>query len=281
MMMHELTAGEVMHWWSFDEPVTLALLGTSAALYAIGIARIWHKTKKWQPLAFAAGWLALFIALVSPLDALSAILFSAHMAQHEMLMIVAAPLLVLGRPLIAFLWALPAPWRTAAARLAPTRAWHVITGPLVVTVLHAVALWIWHLPSWYQATLQSDFIHALQHLSFLVTASLFWWALIHGRYGRMGYGVAVVYVFVTAAHSGALGALIAFSPRVLYPIYQATAAQWGLDPIEDQQLAGIIMWIPAGVLMTILGVALFAAWLGEAERRVALTQSEMLRKEKS
>ena len=272
---HELTTSEVMHWWSW-EPVTLALLAASATLYAIGTARMWRFTKKWQPLAFAAGWIALFIALISPLDSLGEILFSAHMAQHEMLMIVAAPLLVLGRPLNAFLWALPASWRV---KMPPVvRAWNFITGPLVVTILHAVALWIWHLPSWYQATLRSDFIHALQHTSFLLTAALFWWALIHGRYGRMGYGVSVVYVFVTAAHSGALGALIAFSPRVLYPIYQSTTMQWGLDPIEDQQLAGILMWIPAGILMTILGVALFAAWLGEAERRVKLTQSEMLKK---
>jgi cytochrome c oxidase assembly factor CtaG len=95
----------------------------------------------------------------------------------------------------------------------------------------------------------------------------------------MGYGVAVAYVFVTAAHSGVLGALIAFSPRVIYPLYQQIGAQWGIDPIEDQQLAGIIMWIPAGVLFTVVGVALFAAWLGEAERRVALTRSEALRKE--
>ena len=272
-----------MHWWSW-EPITIALLAITAVLYAVGIARIWHTTKKWQPLAFGAGWLALVIALISPLDTLGGILFSAHMAQHEMLMIVAAPLIVLGRPLIAFLWALPPRWRVAVghwAQSAPvSTSWRSITGPLVVTIMHAIALWIWHLPSWYQATLRRESIHALQHCSFLFTAALFWWALIHGRYGRMGYGVAVVYVFVTAAHSGALGALIAFSPHVLYPIYQQTTAQWGLDAIEDQQLAGIIMWIPAGVLMTVLGVALFAAWLGEAERRVALTQSEMLTKEK-
>ncbi len=264
-------AGHHQLTWSW-EPVTIALLAVSAILYAIGTARIRQSIKIWQPVAFAVGWLALVVALISPLDALGGILFSAHMAQHEILMIVAAPLLVLGRPVIAFLWALPAKWRVHFGHLA--RPWHFISGPFLATVLHAIALWIWHLPSLYQATLGNEFIHALQHSSFLLTAALFWWALIHGRYGRMGYGVAVVYVFVTAAHSGALGALIAFSPRVLYPIYQSTTAQWGLDPIEDQQLAGIIMWIPAGVLMTILGVALFAAWLGEAERRVKLTQSE-------
>lgn len=271
---HHLTASQVLRWWSW-EPVTIALIAITAILYAIGL-RSAGRHRRWEPIVFFTGLLTLLIALISPLDTLGGILFSAHMAQHELLMIVAAPLLVLGRPLNVILWALPAGWRQQTGHFAHS----AITGPFVATLLHAIALWIWHLPSWYQATLRSDFIHALQHTSFLLTAMLFWWALMHGRFGRIGYGVAVVYVFVTAAHSGALGALIALSPQVIYPIYQQTTAQWGLDAIEDQQLAGLIMWIPAGVLMTILGVALFAAWLGEAERRVALTQSEMLKKGK-
>ena len=116
-------------------------------------------------------------------------------------------------------------------------------------------------------------------LSYAIVAAclvLLW--LDRATIGSVGAGP--VGNLVPAATLGALGALIAFSPHVLYPIYQQTTAQWGMDAIEDQQLAGIIMWIPAGVLMTILGVALFAAWLGEAERRVALTRSEMLTKEK-
>lgn len=226
-------------------------------------------------MAFAFGWLALVVALVSPIDKLSEILFSAHMTQHEILMIVAAPLMVFGRPLVAFLWALPTRWR---APIGHWFHWRWISGPIPATLLHAVALWMWHLPSLYQATLRSEGIHAVQHLSFFLTAALFWFALVHGRYGRMGYGVAVAYVFVTAAHSGLLGALIALSPSVIYPIYQQAGAPWGINPIEDQQLAGIIMWIPAGVLFTVVGVALFAGWLGEAERRVALTRSESLRK---
>ena len=272
---HHLTAAQVMRWWSW-EPITIGVLALTAILYTIGLRSAAARRRLWQPISFYAGLLSLLLALISPIDTLGGILFSAHMAQHEILMIVAAPLLVFGSPLITILWALPAGWRVHTGRFAHG----VITGPFVATVLHAIALWIWHLPSWYQATLRSDFIHALQHMSFLLTAMLFWWALMHGRFGRIGYGVAVVYVFVTAAHSGALGALIALSPQVIYPIYQQTTAQWGMDAIEDQQLAGLIMWIPAGVLMTILGVALFAAWLGEAERRVALTQSEMLTKEK-
>jgi len=175
---------------------------------------------------------------------------------------------------------LPAAWRLPVARVAQqpafATAWHTATSPLVAATTHALALWIWHAPSLYQATLRSDFVHSLQHISFLGTAMLFWWTLIHGRFGRIGYGVAVFYVFVTMIHSGALGALLTFSPHVWYPIYRATTMRWGLDPIEDQQLAGLIMWVPAGVIFVVLGIALFVGWLAEAERRVRLTESEML-----
>jgi putative membrane protein len=248
--------------WSW-EPMTVALLALTFILYTLGA----RKAQRWQRVAFYAGWLSLVIALLSPLDVLSEKFFSAHMAQHEVLMVVAAPLLVLGRPLAAFLWAMPARARLPLAswtRRAPiAAAWRAITNPLVATLVHGIALWTWHLPSLYQATLRSDAIHALQHSSFLFSATLFWWALIHGRWGRLGYGAAIGYIFVTAAHSGALGALITFSPNVLYPIY---------GDIGDQQLAGLIMWIPAGTLMTVAAVAMMVAWLKEAERRIALKE---------
>jgi len=275
---HHLEAGEVMRWWSF-EPVVTATIVLTLALYTAGLVRS-RGGRLWPAISFYAGCASLIVALISPLDALGGILFSAHMAQHEVLMVIAAPLLVLGRPLAAFVWALPAAWRLPVARVAQQRtfatAWHTATSPLVAATAHALALWIWHTPSLYQATLRSDFVHSLQHISFLGTAMLFWWTLIHGRFGRIGYGVAVFYVFVTMIHSGALGALLTFSPHVWYPIYRATTMRWGLDPIEDQQLAGLIMWVPAGVIFVVLGIALFVGWLAEAERRVRLTESEML-----
>ena len=228
----------------------------------------------------AAGWLALVAALLSPVDALGEILFSAHMAQHELLILVAAPLMVLGRPLAPFLWALPRDIREEAGRVSRSPAfaagWRFLTAPLVVFLVHGLALWIWHLPGLYQAVLDDGFLHALQHLSFFLSAALLWWSLIHGRFGRLGYGAAVLYVFATSMHSGILGALLTFAPRLWYPIYQARTSRWGLSPLEDQQLAGLIMWIPAGVVFILLGLGLFAAWLGEAERRVAHTRSEAL-----
>jgi len=280
-----LDASTVFQWWTWD-PAVLVLLAVSGTLYAIGVDRLWQRAgvdqgiRRWEAACFAAGWLALFTALISPLDALGGILFSAHMAQHEVLILIAAPLLVLGRPLAPFLWALPKDGRETAGRWvqAPpvARTWRLLTAPLSVWAIHGVALWVWHLPGLYQATLDDDFIHALQHLSFFGSAALFWWALIHGRFGRLGYGAAVLWVFTTSMHSGVLGALLTFAPRLWYPIYEARTSQWGLSALEDQQLAGLIMWIPAGVLFVVLGLALFAAWLGEAERRVAHTQSEMM-----
>ena len=263
-----------MTWWTW-EPVVVALLVISAALYIVGIRRMGH-TRALHVIAFFGGWIALVIALVSPLDALGSILFSAHMAQHEVLIIIAAPLLVLGRPLAAMLWAMPPSWRIPIANTfqwKPIAAiWRFFTMPLIAVIVHGIALWVWHLPSLYEATLRSESIHALQHTSFIVTAALFWWALIHGRYGRLGYGAAVFYVFVTSMHSGALGALLTISQNLWYPIYNSRTAAWGLDPIEDQQLAGLIMWVPAGIIFLILGVALFVAWLAEAERRVTLAE---------
>jgi len=268
---HHLHAREVLTWWSW-EPLVIALLVASATLYIIGMVRIGHASV-WQSIAFFGGWIALVIALVSPVDTLGEILFSAHMVQHELLMIIAAPLLVLGRPFILWMWAMPATWRGPIARFVQSNPiaaiWRFMTAPFVAVIAHALALWIWHLPSLYEATLRSESIHALQHTSFIVTAALFWWALVHGRYGRLGYGAAVFYVFITSIHSGALGALLTLSPNLWYPIYAKTTTTWGLDPIEDQQLAGLIMWIPAGVILVVLGLALFMAWLAEAERRSA------------
>jgi cytochrome c oxidase assembly factor CtaG len=285
---HHLDAGTVLSWWTW-EPYTVALLALSAGLYAAGLFRLWRRAgigqgiRPWQAACFAAGWLALIAALLSPVDALGGILFSAHMAQHELLILVAAPLMVLGRPLAPTLWALPGPARETAGRWSQAPAfaafWRRLTAPLAVFLLHGLALWIWHLPSLYQATLENDFVHALQHLSFFLSSALFWWALIHGRFGRLGYGAAVLYVFLTSLHSGVLGALLTFAPRLWYPIYAARTSRWGLSPLEDQQLAGLIMWIPAGALFIVLGLGLFAAWLGEAERRVAHTRSEALRGE--
>ncbi|PYQ79546.1 MAG: hypothetical protein DMG01_08410 [Acidobacteria bacterium] len=201
-------------------------------------------------------------------------LFSAHMAQHELLMLAAAPLIAAAAPLIALLWVLPPGARRrvmlAVRRPSVVAATAVVTAPPTVWCVHATALWVWHLPALYDAALEHEAVHIVQHLSFFGSAALFWWGLVHGRYGRLGYGAAVLYVFATAVHSGVLGALLTFSPRVWYPLYESTASRFGMTPLEDQQLAGLLMWVPASLVFIAGGLYFFAAWIRESERRAQI-----------
>jgi putative membrane protein len=125
-------------------------------------------------------------------------------------------------------------------------------------------------PPAYEAALRNETLHAFQHLCFFWTAVLFWWSLVQGGYGRLGYGVAVLFVFATSVHTSVLGALLTFARALWYPLYAGRGAAWGVSPLEDQQLAGLYMWVPSALTFLVIGLALLAAWMGEAERRVAL-----------
>jgi putative membrane protein len=267
---------EIWSAWTF-QPIVILLVVASAVLYARGIARIWMAAdmgagvQVWRVVAFAAGSATLVVALMSPLHALGGVLFSAHMTQHEILISIAAPLLVLGRPVIPFLWALPMEHRRALGewsrgRIA-SRVWEALTTPSVAFALQAIALWTWHLPGPYQATLTSDLMHSLQHASFVLAALLFWWTILGGSRGELARGRAILYLFVTALETGALGALLTFAPSLWYPAYAATTGPWGLTPLEDQQLGGLIMWIPGSLAYLVAALAIFGEWLRESERR--------------
>jgi putative membrane protein len=258
-------------WRWNTEAWLLALLGLSAAGYAIGLARLWRRAAtgrgigRWQAAAFGAGWLTLVAALVSPLDALGSSLFSAHMLQHELLMIVAAPLLVLGRPLAAWTWAFaPAARRrlgraTQAAWFAA--GWSALTRPVTAWALHAVALWLWHLPVLFEAALHLEAVHIAQHASFLGTALLFWWAVLGADVRTRGSGWSMAYLFTTMMHTGALGALLSLAPTLWYPSYATASRALGIDPVEDQQLGGLVMWVPGSLAYLLAGLAMVARLL--------------------
>jgi cytochrome c oxidase assembly factor CtaG len=239
----------------------------AALLYSIGARRNRGVTRT-QMACFWSGCAVLVIALVWPLHSLSEIVFWAHMTQHELLMLVAAPLLVLSRPLVPMLWALPGPERRSTGRFFKRtgliRAWRSISRPLPAWLLHAAALWAWHAPALFQAATRNSAIHALQHISFLGSALLFWWSLFYSR-KRTAYGESFVYVFTTAVHTSVLGALLTFSNTAWYPIYRFTAPQAGLTVLQDQQIGGLIMWVPAGVVYLIAGLVLIALWLRESD----------------
>lgn len=270
-----LVPHDLMRAWVWSPFITVPL-ALGAAWYAAGVAAVWRASapgrgiRGWEVSCFAAGWLALVLALVSPLHPLGEVLFSAHMAQHELMMVVAAPLLVLGRPLVPCVWAMPPGWRRATGALtrkAPLqRAWSVVTSPAVAWALHAAAIWIWHIPTLYDATLDNAFVHTLQHLSFLATALLFWWSVLRGS--RLGRGPAIGYLFTTMLHTSALGVILAFTNALWYPAYATTTMRWGLTPVADQQLGGLIMWIPGGVSYLVAGLSLLALSLRDSESRV-------------
>ena len=252
--------------WKFDPGVVIPLL-LSAVLYASGSRKHFGMTL-FQRACFWSGWLSLVIALISPLHPVGEVLFSAHMVQHEILMLVSAPLLVLSQPLVTFLWAIPMNWRKALAHWAKTNpvkaSWTFLTDPFTAWGLHAVAIWTWHVPYMFELTLKSELAHTVQHLSFFLSGLLFWWALFHAH-GRRAYGGGVLYVFTTAIHTGILGALLTFSPRIWYTSYSTTTQAWGLTPLEDQQIGGLVMWVPASLIYLAAGLWLFAAWLKESD----------------
>ncbi|HUP08079.1 MAG TPA: cytochrome c oxidase assembly protein [Caldimonas sp.] len=261
--------------WTF-EPWVVICLAVSAGLYATGLVRLWRHAgagrgiRAGRVVAFAGGWLTLVAALVSPLDALGSYLFSAHMVQHELLMVAAAPLLVLGHPLAAWAWAFPPALRRALGRFFHRPGWRgpwlALTGPLAGWLLHAVALWGWHLPSLFDAALRSEAVHAVQHIAFLGTALVFWWTVL-GAGTRREQGIALVSLFTTMVHTGALGALLTLAPVAFYEPYAATAPAFGYTPLEDQQLGGLVMWVPAGFVYVLVGLVLAARWIGGPRAR--------------
>lgn len=282
MLMHAgqpLSPHDLWSAWTFEPGVVIPIVGT-AVIYARGIHQAVarstraRRTLRREEICFAAGLAVLTIALVSPLHSAGGVLFSAHMVQHELLMAIAAPLIVLGKPGVPLLWGLPRSLRRPVAHAFTSgllrSLWSTFTRPLVAFVLHAAAIWIWHAPSLYDASVTSEFVHTAQHLSFLFTAFLFWWSLLSSRRSRGHEGAAVLYLFLTGIHTTLLGAVLTVSDSPLYSAYlDPITRQWGLSALEDQQLGGIIMWVPAGVVYLAAALYLMLKWIRASGTRAS------------
>jgi cytochrome c oxidase assembly factor CtaG len=252
--------------WNFD-PFVIAPLLVFGVVYALGTINLWRRAglgrgiRAWRCVCYASGWLTLAAAVVSPLHEIGERLFAAHMIEHEIIMAVSAPLLALAHPVGAFLWAFPAGIRrrlSSAARQPRIRVlWSFVTRPSVATVTHGAVIWLWHAPVLFDAAVTHVAAHRLQHLSFLVSALAFWWAML--RRGQQG--IALPHLFVTMVHTTLLGALLVLSPRALYVRQTIGSVAWGLTPLEDQQLGGLIMWVPGGTIYAGAALACFALWM--------------------
>lgn len=256
--------------WNTRAEVLLPIVLT-AALYLAGVLRAWARVGALRGfgigrvLAGIAGWAALVIALLSPLDAWAERLFALHMVQHELLMAMAAPLLCLAHPMMAALWALPQRWRARVRRAfrAPQwmSAWRALRSPATAWAVHAAVLWAWHAPAAFNASLASTGWHTVQHLAFVASALLYWWSVL-GSPAHANGGPALLSLFTTLLHTSALGALLALSSRPWYALAGEHAAAWGLDPLTDQQLGGLVMWGPGALPYLIAALWLARRFIG-------------------
>jgi cytochrome c oxidase assembly factor CtaG len=238
--------------WTLSPEVTLPL-AAAALLYAIGLGRLWRRSERGRgglrrsALLFAAGWLSLAGALVSPLHEGGEHSFAVHMIEHEIIMLVAALLLVAARPGPVFLWAFPGGVRRRLGGAGRWALWRSLANPFVATAIQGAVMVGWHAPVLFDLALESEGWHIVQHLCFIAAALLFWWAMLHGSPGRGGRMIAALCLFVTSMVGGGLGALMALSNSPWYAPYAALGlTPAGLSPAEDQQLAGLIMWVPGG-----------------------------------
>lgn len=253
--------------WSARPEVVVPLVIVTGA-YALGWWRLRGRggsVPGWRVVASGGGLLSLSIALSAPLEQWAHASFAAHMAQHLLLIVVAAPLLLLANPFAALVWALPTRLRARAGRWlrpgAPMRQlWRGLTLMSVAWLAHTAAVWLWHLPIAYDAAVADRLVHDLEHLAFFGTAVLFWWPIVEPAprlRPAAGYGARVVFLVLAALQGALLGLLLAMSPRILYRAYPSA---------EDQSLGGLIMWAAGGAVDMVAVLILLGRYLGSQDR---------------
>lgn len=260
-----------------DVIAVLALLG---AAYGFGWRRLTGKRRRltrstlsWQPVCYFLGLATLFVALLSPVDVFDDRSLTLHMVQHLLLIMIAPPLLLLANPFPAVLWALPGRTRRRVGRFLarnsrPRRFLWVVTLPGVAWLVYVITLWTWHLPAAYQWALADGPAHDFEHLSFFAASVLFWWPIINPAphfHRRPSAVFQILYLVAATAQNTLLGALIATATRLLYPFYAGAAPLWGLTPLQDQALAGGIMWV-SGHMYLIPILLVVGRLLGREER---------------
>lgn len=241
----------------------MALLSGAGAAYGWGRGRLGRRRPARSPVLFAGGLTTLGVALVSPLDGLAGTTLTAHMVQHLLLTAVAAPLLVAGAPMPALLAGIPPSWRAVlgavhrrARRAGAGRPGWIAAGAATQTG----ALWLWHAPLLHDGALRHEALHVAEHVSLLAAALFFWWA-VAGLGRRSAYGTGVLALFAGMLPITALGAAMATAGAPWYASYGL-----GAGALDDQRLAGVVMWGYGGLAGVVAATTLFAAWLRSFER---------------
>jgi putative membrane protein len=275
---HPVARSELWAAWHPD-PLIVGGLALTLVLYHHGLARLARQGRRAPSrsavVAFDCGMVALALALASPLDAAAASIFSAHMVQHLVLLAVAAPLLVCGRPGLVLTSALPARprrlLRRGGARPAVRRAGTALSHPIVAWVLATVTLWAWHHPSLYEAAVNHDLVHAAEHITLLGSAAIVWAVALGRVRRRLAVPAAALVLVATALQGSAFGAALTLARAPLYTVHSAMAPRWGLTPLEDQQLAGALMWVPPGLVYVGVAAALLVRWFNTLDAGPTVT----------
>jgi putative membrane protein len=249
--------------WSF-EPTVVIGLAVAAGLYIRGWRRLRRRgrggriLKRWRAWCYAAGLTTVALALLSPIGTFDSLFFFMHMTQHVLLIMIAAPLLWLGAPMVPTLWAFDRRTRRRLGRLFHEdhpvhRVFHFLTRAGVALPLYILIVFVWHYPALYDAAQGRNLVHDLEHFLFFGSALLFWWPVVHPSGGkrRLGYGAGILYIFPAKIAGFVLGAGLTLSSEPYYRTFLDSPSIWGLDPLGDQQLGGLIMWVAGGLLYII------------------------------
>ena len=290
----------MLSWdWRLEVIVVILALGL---LYTVGWGRLRKRTRRsrhlrhqsqrhelaarWRLVSYLSGLVIVAIALISPIDVLGGQLFFMHMIQHLLLIMIAPPLLLIANPMPFLLWGLPSNWRRKVGNWIATllhregsfrQGLKVITGAGIIWLLWTISVIGWHDPNMYNAALRSDLVHDLEHITFFTASMLFWWHVtgagprIHKQFGLIG---RTAFVLAAVPPNMALGVALAFAGVVVYSYYEAVPRLWGINPVLDQRIGGVIMWIPGSMMFIIAALILIARLLKEEADKPVLTEKE-------
>lgn len=290
----------LLSWdWKIDVIIVLALAGT---LYSRGWWQLkqrsqhkgqryrhgkhWRLAASWRLMAYWTGLLFIALALLSPIDALGQQLFFMHMVQHLLLIMIAPPLLLVANPMPFMLWGLPTRWRKSVGKLF-SHALHrgsgfrqklrVATQPGIVWMVWVISLIGWHDPSLYDAALRYEWVHNLEHLSFFTASMLLWWHLtgagprLHKQFSLLG---RIALLISLVPPNMMMGVVLAFAEDGFYSYYKAVPRLWGFDVLMDQQLGGLIMWIPGSMMYIVATLILIGRLLSKEDQKPPLPESK-------
>ena len=277
--------GDLISRWDIVDPFALLVL-VFAAAYIFGLARLSARAnasllESKRIYAGVGGFAAIFIALAGPFDAFAPEAFWLHMLQHIIISMIGAPLLLLSSPMPAYLWAMPETMRLGAGellrskgRLMRTLRW--LIDPRITVPLFMGTLYAWHAPILFSAALKNDTVHYLQHFTFFATAALFWWPIIGPApvRSKLSYPQRLLYLLSVVTPTAALAAIFTLSRGIIYDDYLTRPAHWGMTTLEDQTMAGLILWLPGNALYLTALAALFFTWASKESKEAITIQSD-------